>query len=122
MQPQSGAPPPCWSCGLFNSAWFHKQSVAWVASEILLPSNRAIVLTFDKKRKKDDRQNGFYSVHMVCYEEDTRRRKQEENAERENDCSYKYTVKVNTQEERVLWALEDKAGTRANKPEGRYTY
>lgn len=35
---------------------------------------------------------------------------------------YKYTVKVKTQEERVLWALEDKAGTRANKPEGQYTY
>lgn len=35
---------------------------------------------------------------------------------------YKYTVKVNTLEERAQRALDDKSGRRANKSEDPYTY
>lgn len=34
----------------------------------------------------------------------------------------KYTVKVNTQEERAQWALDDKSGRRAKRSEDPYTY
>lgn len=51
LQPHAGAPSPRWSYSLFNSAWFYKQSVAWVAPEVLLSSNGAIILPFENKQR-----------------------------------------------------------------------
>lgn len=55
---------------------------------------------------------------IVCIWRATRRTLEEES--KKKMLRWKMTVKVNTQEETALWALGNKAGTRANKSGDRY--